>query len=124
MSRGIDIENVTMVINYDVPRLAKQYVHRIGRTARAGKSGKSVSVLKHDQVGPFKRMRRNILNPERVEATEVDKSQARRVVPVYKECLANLRAVLEAETDGEISPLDPIPEDISHANEDDGDDHF
>ena len=124
MSRGIDIENVTMVINYDVPRLAKQYVHRIGRTARAGKSGKSVSVLKHDQVGPFKRMRRNILNPERVQVTEVDKSQARRVVPVYKECLANLRAVLEAETDGEISPLDTIPEDIYHANKDDGDDHF
>jgi ATP-dependent RNA helicase RhlE len=42
-SRGIDVSGVTHVINYDLPREPESYVHRIGRTARAGASGKAVS---------------------------------------------------------------------------------
>lgn len=42
-ARGIDINNLALVINYDIPEQAELYVHRIGRTARAGKSGKAIS---------------------------------------------------------------------------------
>jgi ATP-dependent RNA helicase DeaD len=44
-ARGLDIDNVSHVYNYDVPKDAKDYVHRIGRTARAGESGKVINIL-------------------------------------------------------------------------------
>ncbi len=44
-SRGLDIENVDYVINYDMPEVIDSYIHRIGRTARAGKSGVSLSLI-------------------------------------------------------------------------------
>ncbi|WOO39398.1 DEAD/DEAH box helicase [Rubellicoccus peritrichatus] len=42
-ARGIDVKNITLVINFDLPQEADNYVHRIGRTARAGESGRAVS---------------------------------------------------------------------------------
>ena len=47
-SRGLHVENVTHVINYDLPQDAEDYVHRIGRTARAGARGKSISFADED----------------------------------------------------------------------------
>ncbi len=44
-ARGLDIKNVTHVYNYDVPGSAKEYLHRIGRTARAGEDGEAVTLL-------------------------------------------------------------------------------
>jgi len=44
-ARGLDIRNVTHIFNYDIPRTSKEYVHRIGRTARAGETGKAISLL-------------------------------------------------------------------------------
>lgn len=50
LARGIDIDDIAMVVNYDVPREAEDYVHRIGRTARAGAGGKAVTfVSERDQ---------------------------------------------------------------------------
>ncbi|WP_068714888.1 ATP-dependent RNA helicase SrmB [Vibrio tritonius] len=49
-ARGIDIPDVSHVINYDMPRTADVYLHRIGRTARAGKKGSAISLVEaHDQ---------------------------------------------------------------------------
>ncbi|WP_051488200.1 ATP-dependent RNA helicase SrmB [Salinivibrio socompensis] len=49
-ARGIDVPNITHVINYDLPRTADVYLHRIGRTARAGKKGSAISLVEaHDQ---------------------------------------------------------------------------
>ena len=45
VARGIDIDDISMVVNYDVPREAEDYVHRIGRTARAGTDGKAVTLV-------------------------------------------------------------------------------
>lgn len=45
VSRGIDIEDISMVVNYDVPRSAEDYVHRIGRTARANAGGMAVTLV-------------------------------------------------------------------------------
>jgi len=41
-SRGLNMKDIDLVINYDVPQDPESYVHRIGRTARAGKSGKAI----------------------------------------------------------------------------------
>lgn len=44
-ARGIDVDNITLVINYDFPLEKESYVHRIGRTGRAGKSGKAITFM-------------------------------------------------------------------------------
>jgi len=44
-ARGLDIKNVSHVYNYDVPKTSKDYIHRIGRTARAGEDGKAITIL-------------------------------------------------------------------------------
>jgi ATP-dependent RNA helicase DeaD len=44
-ARGLDIKNVTHVYNYDIPLNKNEYIHRIGRTARAGKNGKVINIL-------------------------------------------------------------------------------
>lgn len=45
VARGIDIDDITMVVNYDAPHDAEDYVHRIGRTARAGRQGRAVTLI-------------------------------------------------------------------------------
>lgn len=48
-SRGIDVNNIELVVNYDLPDESENYVHRIGRTARAGKNGRAISFATPDQ---------------------------------------------------------------------------
>jgi len=49
-ARGLDIDDLSMVVNYDLPTEAENYVHRIGRTARAGKTGRAVSLVTEQDV--------------------------------------------------------------------------
>lgn len=53
-SRGLDIPAVQLVINYDVPADPRTYIHRIGRTARAGKGGQSITFIGEIDVALFK----------------------------------------------------------------------
>ena len=53
-ARGIDVDGISHVINYDLPNIPESYVHRIGRTARAGAEGIAISLCSHDEV-PFLR---------------------------------------------------------------------
>jgi ATP-dependent RNA helicase RhlE len=50
VARGIDVEGITHVVNYDVPQNPEDYVHRIGRTARAGASGTAVTLVTEEDV--------------------------------------------------------------------------
>ena len=110
MSRGMDIAAVRAVINYDLPSFAKTYVHRCGRTARAGREGTAISVLKGGQVSYFHRMRELIEGPENVTTMPVKKELAKGVFPLFKNCLLNLRNVIESEARGTLNPVDPVPE--------------
>ena len=56
LSRGIDIDDIAMVINYDVPRDAEDYVHRIGRTARADKDGVAITFVSEDDMHYFRQI--------------------------------------------------------------------
>lgn len=60
-SRGLDIKGVTHIFNYDVPDKSDDYTHRIGRTARAGKSGKAITLLAPADHQNFRRILQ--LNP-------------------------------------------------------------
>jgi superfamily II DNA/RNA helicase len=56
MSRGIDIKDINLIINYDVPGDAEDYVHRVGRTARADKTGVAITYVSEDDMFKFHRI--------------------------------------------------------------------
>lgn len=56
MSRGIDVEDIDLVINYDVPHDGEDYIHRIGRTARAESKGEAYSFINEKEQGKFQRI--------------------------------------------------------------------
>ena len=54
VSRGIDIDDISLIINYDVPHDSEDYVHRIGRTARAGEKGMAITLISQEEQYKFK----------------------------------------------------------------------
>ena len=69
-SRGLDIDGVSHVVNFDIPLVAEAYVHRIGRTARAGASGEAVSFCDRGERSQLKAIERLIRQTLRVEAEQ------------------------------------------------------
>ena len=63
LARGIDIDDITMVVNYDVPHEAEDYVHRIGRTARAGADGRAVTFVSENERRQFAEIERFLGKP-------------------------------------------------------------
>ena len=68
VARGIDIDDIAMVINFDVPRDEEDYVHRIGRTARAGRGGRAVTLVCERDMHFFRQI-------ERFLETEIEKEK-------------------------------------------------
>jgi superfamily II DNA/RNA helicase len=62
-ARGIDVPGITHVFNYDLPKFAEDYVHRIGRTGRAGRTGFAVSLVHHAEAQALKRIERFTRQP-------------------------------------------------------------
>jgi ATP-dependent RNA helicase RhlE len=80
MARGIDVDEIATVVNYDMPNSTEDYVHRIGRTARAGADGSAVSFLsaeEHDSLKDIERHLDTVLVCEDVEGFRYKE----RVVP-------------------------------------------
>jgi superfamily II DNA/RNA helicase len=60
VSRGIDIDNISLVINYNVPHDAEDYVHRVGRTARAEKTGVAITFINDKETWDFTKIEKLI----------------------------------------------------------------
>ena len=81
-ARGIDIPDVSHVINFDMPRTADVYLHRIGRTARAGKKGNAISLVEaHDQP-MIERVARYI--KEEIKERYIEGMRPKHKKPVFK----------------------------------------
>jgi len=81
-SRGLDIDDISCVINFDLPRSPADYIHRIGRTARAGKSGLAISFIDHDDVEHFKLIEKRSkikLQREQIEGFELTGTRIQKV---------------------------------------------
>ena len=82
-ARGLDIPGVSHVYNYDIPLDSKQYVHRIGRTARAGKDGKAINILSDRDHENFDRvLRDNDVDIQNVEMPYVEKAVRPKTTPL------------------------------------------
>ncbi len=80
VARGIDVDNISHVVNYDLPNTPEEYVHRIGRTARAGNSGNAISFLAAEETPGLRDIEGHLGSTLRCE--DVDGFQyADRVVP-------------------------------------------
>ena len=71
-ARGIDIDDVSHVINYDLPNVAESYVHRIGRTGRAGSKGSAISLVGFKDWPSFENIRSNFLADTKIEFKKID----------------------------------------------------
>jgi len=60
MSRGIDVKEINLVINYDVPHDAEDYVHRVGRTARVNAKGEAITLVTQKEIYRLRKIERLI----------------------------------------------------------------
>ncbi|WNG19001.1 DEAD/DEAH box helicase [Cystobacter fuscus] len=89
-SRGLDVEDIGHVINFDLPHSPEDYVHRIGRTARAGASGRASTFV-------TERDAETVIAIERITRMSLPRTEVPRKDPVYVEALAAFRARKEDE---------------------------
>ena len=78
-ARGLDIDQLPQVVNFDLPNVPEDYVHRIGRTGRAGASGKAVSLVSADEANLLAAIER--LTRKKIDRHEVDGFEADQRVP-------------------------------------------
>ncbi|MEO8802528.1 MAG: DEAD/DEAH box helicase [Rudaea sp.] len=69
-ARGLDIDQLPIVVNYDLPMVAEDYIHRIGRTGRAGAEGLAVSLVSHDEARLLRDIRRMLKRDIAIEPVE------------------------------------------------------
>ena len=105
-ARGIDVDDISHVINFDLPHVPEDYVHRIGRTARAGKSGDAISLAAPEERAQLAAIERLVGNPIRREsvvgfATPADTAPGRSV-----RRHRSTRSPIDRTAIAEVGPLD------------------
>ena len=81
-ARGLDIDDIDCIVNFDLPRSPADYIHRIGRTARAGKSGRAISFIDFESMDHFKLIEKRSdikLEREQVEGFELTGEAPKKV---------------------------------------------
>lgn len=101
LARGIDLLHISTVINYDAPMFAATYVHRAGRTARAGRRGTVCTLLLKKQVWKFKSLLSEVDN-NFVSKLRLPAHLTVPLVPRFVRCLDALRRVLMSEKHGKL----------------------
>ena len=92
-ARGLDIDNVDVIINYDVPQNSDDYIHRIGRTARAGKTGYAFTLISKDEIPRYSNIRkanRNIVEKDVPTLAEITEIKSNLILDEIKKSKNNL----------------------------------
>jgi len=111
-ARGIDVDNLTHVINYSIPQDPESYVHRIGRTGRAGKSGIAITLITHSEY-------RKLTSIQRVANAKITKQKVPNVADVIESKKQRIKTSLAAiVAAGNFSDLEAIAADILKENPD------
>ncbi len=111
-ARGIDVDNLTHVINYSIPQDPESYVHRIGRTGRAGKSGTAITLITHSEY-------RKLISIQRIANTKITKQKVPNVADVIESKKQRIKSSLaEIIAAGNFSDLEPIALEILKENSD------
>ena len=94
-ARGIDVNDLTHVINYSMPQSLETYVHRIGRTGRAGKKGTAITFATPGEIVKFDRMKRQLNAPVKKVAlptgAEIVEAKKQRLAEELHNSIANMR---------------------------------
>ncbi|KAF9130619.1 ATP-dependent RNA helicase dbp6 [Mortierella sp. 14UC] len=98
ISRGMDLSPVSTVINYDSPVYMKKYIHRVGRTARAGKTGTAYSLVEMQEARHFKEMITKAGHWERISRINVKPQEVKDLVGGYRRALGGLKDVLASSS--------------------------
>jgi len=86
-SRGLHVDDVAHVINYDLPKMAEDFIHRVGRTGRAGLQGRATTLVAGAEVLELRTIERKL--QLRIERMQLDGSVAARPKPVIQNTLAS-----------------------------------
>lgn len=92
-ARGLDIDNVDVIVNYDVPQNIDDYIHRIGRTARAGKRGFAFTLVSKDEIARFNNIRKannvKIIEKEFPTLGEIDAIKTKKLLNDAKSLISD-----------------------------------
>ncbi|KAI8087744.1 P-loop containing nucleoside triphosphate hydrolase protein [Gilbertella persicaria] len=90
IGRGIDLDSVQFVISYDVPYYMDKYIHRVGRTARAGREGEAYTLVEKQEARHFKEILRHAGHLSQIKTLDIEKAKLKELVPDYEKAMANL----------------------------------
>lgn len=111
-ARGLDVDNLTHVINYALPQDPESYMHRIGRTGRAGKSGTAITLITPSEY-------RKLISIQKMANTQITKQKVPNVKDVIESKKQRIMAsIIKAMDGGKFDDLDGIATEILASNPD------